>query len=87
MNMLVASFMFIGLFAAADSKGMAIGGALAVATIVAGFADRGRPIPANIAANKAYGEAVEKAIADARAENARRLAEYRTILRFNLEAR
>lgn len=72
---------------AADSKGMAIGGALAVATIVAGFADRGRPIPANIAANKAYGEAVEKAIADARAENARRLAEYRTILRFNLEAR
>ncbi|MEX2178398.1 MAG: hypothetical protein WD801_06790 [Gemmatimonadaceae bacterium] len=71
----------------ADSKGMAVGGALALTTIVAGFMDRGRQIPANIAANKAYGEAFQKSIADAEAENRRRVAEYRTTLRFDLGVR
>jgi len=70
-----------------DSKGAAIGGVLALSTIVAGFADRGRPIPANIAANKAYGEAFKKSIVNAQAENRRRIAEYRTTLHIDLEAR
>ena len=70
-----------------DSKGAAVGGVLALSTILAGFADRGRPIPANIAANKAYGEAFKKSIVDAHAENRRRIAEYRTTLHIDLEAR
>lgn len=72
---------------AADSKGMAVAGALAVSTLVAGFMDRGRAIPANIAANRAYGTAVQKSIADAQAENRRRVAEYKTTFYFNPEVR
>lgn len=71
----------------ADSKGVAVAGALAVSTILAGFLDRGRPIPANIAANKAYAEAVMKSAADAQAENRRRIAEYKTTFYFNPEVR
>ena len=70
-----------------DSKGVAIGGAIAVSTILAGFMDRGRPLPANVAANKAYGEAFNKSIADAQAENRRRIAEYRITVRIEQEAR
>lgn len=65
---------------AADSKGIAIGGAMAVSTILAGFRDRGRFIPANIAANRATGDAFQKSIVDAQAENRKRLAEHRTVL-------
>lgn len=72
---------------AADSKGAAIGGALAFTTIFAGFADRGRAIPANKAANKAFGEAFQKSILDIQAENRRRIAEHKTTIRFALEAR
>lgn len=72
---------------AADSKGVAVAGALAVSTILAGFMDRGRPIPANIAANKAYGEAVRKGAVDADAENRRRVAQYTTTFYFNPEVR
>ena len=72
---------------AADSKGVAIGAMLALSTIGASFADKGRPIPANIAANKAYGEAFKKSVVDAQAENRRRIAEYRTTLHIDLEAR
>lgn len=72
---------------AGDSKGIAVGGAIAVGTILAGFADRGRPLPANVAANKAYGEAFQKSIADGQAENRRRLAEHRTTVRIDQEAR
>ena len=71
----------------ADSKGMAVGGALAVTTILAGFADRGRSIPSNIAANKAYGSAFQKSIVDSQAENRRRIAEYKTSIHFDLEIR
>lgn len=70
-----------------DSKGIAVGGAIAVSTILAGFVDRGRPLPANVAANKAYGEAFQKSIADAQAENRRRIAEHRTTVRIDQEAR
>lgn len=70
-----------------DSKGIAVGGAIAVSTILAGFADRGRPLPANVAANKAYGEAFSKSIADAQAENRRRIAEHRTTVRIEQETR
>ena len=70
-----------------DSKGVAVGGAIAVSTILAGFMDRGRPLPANVAANKAYGEAFQKSIADAQAENRRRIAEHRTTVRIEQEAR
>jgi hypothetical protein len=66
---------------AADSKGVAIAGGIAGITILAGVMDRGRPLPANVAANKAFGEAFTKSIADAQAENRRRVAEYRTIVR------
>lgn len=69
---------------AADSKGAAVGGALALTTILAGFADRGRPIPANIAANKAFGEAFQKSIVDGQAENRRRITEHTTTIRFDL---
>ena len=72
---------------AADSKGAAIGGVLMISTIVAGFADRGRLIPANIAANKAAGEAFQKSVADAQAENRRRITEYKTVLTFDMEAK
>lgn len=71
----------------ADPKGVAVGGAIAFSTILAGFADRGRPLPANVAANNAFGEAFQKSIVDAQAENRRRIAEHRTIVRFALEAR
>jgi hypothetical protein len=71
----------------ADSKGVAIAGALAISTIVAGFLDRGRPIPANIAANKAYGEAWQKGVDQLRLENRRRVTDYRTTIRFDLEVR
>jgi hypothetical protein len=72
---------------AADSKGIAVGGAIAASTILAGLADRGRPLPANVAANKAYGEAFQKSVADAQAENRRRIAEHRTTVRIEQEAR
>lgn len=72
---------------AADSKGVMVGGALALSTILAGFADRGRMIPQNIAANKAAGEAFQKSIVDTQAENRRRIAEHKTTIRFELEAR
>jgi hypothetical protein len=72
---------------AGDSKGIAVGGAIAVGTILAGFADRGRPLPANVAANKAYGESFQKSIADGQAENRRRVAEHRTTVRIDQEAR
>jgi hypothetical protein len=71
----------------ADSKGVAVGGAIAVGTILAGFMDRGRPLPANVAANKAFGEAFNKSIADAQAENRRRIAEHRTTVRIEQETR
>ncbi len=70
-----------------DSKGIAVGGAIAVGTILAGFADRGRPLPANVAANKAYGEAFNKTIADTQAENRRRVVEHRTTVRIEQEIR
>lgn len=70
-----------------DSKGIAVGGAIAVGTILAGFADRGRPLPANVAANKAFGEAFNKSVADTHAENRRRIAEHRTTVRIEQEAR
>lgn len=63
-----------------DPKGIAIGGALAASAIFAGFRDRGRLIPANIAANRATGDAFQKSIVDAQAENRRRIAEYKTVL-------
>ena len=72
---------------ATDSKGVAVGGVLMLSTIIAGFTDHGRVIPANIAANKATGEAFQKSIIDAQAENRRRIAEYKTVLTFNMEQR
>jgi hypothetical protein len=71
----------------ADSKGYAIGGGIALLTIAGGFLDRGRPIHKNIEANQAYREAFAKAVTAARAENLRRIAEYRTTVRFDSEAR
>lgn len=70
-----------------DSKGVAIAGGVAVTTLLAGFLDRGRPLPANIAANKAFGEAWQKGVQQLRAENRRRITEYRTTFHFELEAR
>ena len=66
---------------AADSKGVAIGGAIAGVTILAGLLDRGRPLPQNVAANKAFGEQFAKSISDAQAENRRRVSEHRTTVR------
>ncbi|HJQ19988.1 MAG TPA: hypothetical protein VJ867_06540 [Gemmatimonadaceae bacterium] len=72
---------------AADSKGVAIGGMLAAGTVAAGFLDRGRSIPGNIAANKAYVAAVQKSFADAQTENRRRVTDYKATFYFNSEAR
>jgi len=70
-----------------DSKGVAVGGAIALTALVAGFADRGRVIPENVDANQAARAAFQKSIADAEAENRRRISEYRTTLTFQLEPR
>jgi hypothetical protein len=70
-----------------DTKGSAVAGGLFVTTLVAGFSDKGRPIPANIAANKAAGDAFQKSIADATAENRRRIVEYKTVLTLDFGAR
>lgn len=67
----------------ADSKGFAVAGAIIGGTIFAGMTDRGRPLPANVAANKASGEAFNKSIADANAENRRRVVEHRTTIRMS----
>ena len=77
----------IGTTVAADSKGAAVGGVLMLSTIIAGFTDHGRPIPANIAANKAAGDAFQKSIVDVLAENRRRITEHKTVLTFDLEAK
>ena len=66
---------------AADSKGVAIAGAISATTILAGMLDRGRPLPQNVAANKAFGESFAKSITDAQAENRRRVMEHRTTVR------
>jgi hypothetical protein len=73
--------------AVADSKGTAVGGVLMLSTIIAGFADHGRPIPANITANKAAGEVFQKSLADVLAENRRRITEHKTVLTFDMEAK
>lgn len=70
-----------------DAKGGAVGGALALTTILAGFADRGRPLPANVAANAAYREAFQKSVADAQAENRRRINEHVTVIRLDIGGR
>jgi hypothetical protein len=67
--------------------GVGVAGGMFAVTIFAGFADKGRVIPANVAANKAAGEAFQKSIADAQAENRRRITEYRTVLNFESGAR
>ena len=67
----------------ADSKGMAVAGAIIGGTIFAGLTDRGRPLPNNVAANKAAGEAFDKSITDATAENRRRVTEHRTTVRMS----
>lgn len=72
---------------AADSRGVAAAGAMALTTMLAGFADRGRSLPANIAANRAYGEAFQKAIVDAQAENRRRVGAHTTAIRIQMGAR
>jgi len=71
----------------ATAKGTGVGAVLALSTIAAGFMDKGRPIPANIAANKAAGEAFQKSIVDVLAENRRRITEHKTVLTFDLEAK
>ena len=71
----------------ADSKGIGVAGGMLVATILAGFMDHGRVIPANVQANKAAGEAYVKGIADANTENRKRITEYKTVLTFDLGGR
>ncbi len=71
----------------AHSVGAGVAGGIVVATLLAGFADKGRVITANVAANKAAGEAFQKSIVDATTENRRRITEYRTVLNFDLGVR
>jgi hypothetical protein len=70
-----------------DAAGAGVAGGLALVTMIAGFADHGRLIPQNVAANKAAGEAFQKSIADATAENRRRVTEHRTVLTFDFGGR
>jgi hypothetical protein len=70
-----------------DSKGIAIGGGIALLTIVGGYLDPGRRITANIEANQKYHDAFAKAVEDARAENLRRMTAFSMTMRFALEGR
>jgi hypothetical protein len=72
---------------ASDGKGIGIAGGMFVATLLAGYADHGQIIAANVQANKAAVEAFQKSVADATTENRRRVTEYKTVLTFDLGGR
>ena len=71
----------------ADSKGMAVAGGVGAAIIIASFADHGRPIPAAIAFNEKLRTDLGTSIRATEAENANRIATYRTTIAIQTGAR
>lgn len=65
--------------AGADSKGTGIAALAGVTVIIASFADKGRSIPTAIAANQRFREDFAASIRNAQAENANRIATYKTM--------
>ena len=70
----------LGDAAEADGRAIAVGGLLAVGSIVAGFLDNGSPILGNKLANTRVGLEYTAAVQAARVENQRRLNEYRVTI-------
>lgn len=62
----------------ADTKGTGVAAAAGVAVILASFADRGRPIPSAITANRRLHDDFAASIRNAQAENANRIATHKT---------
>jgi hypothetical protein len=61
-----------------DAKGTGVAAAAGVAVILASFADRGRPIPSAITANRRLHDDFAASIRNAQAENANRIATHKT---------
>lgn len=70
----------LGEAADADGRAFAVGGLLAVGSIVAGFLDKGSPIVGNKLANTRVGLEYASALQAARVENQRRVNEYRVTI-------
>lgn len=64
----------------ADSKGMGVAAAAGAAIIIASFMDKGRQIPGAIVANQKLREDLGTSIRSTQAENANRIATYRTTI-------
>lgn len=74
--------------AGGDSRAITVGIMLGVGVAAGVWAlDRGEPIPENIVANQQTRAEFEKAVSEARAENARRLRTYRAEININPEPR
>ena len=70
----------LGDAADADGRAIAVGGLLAVGSIVAGYLDKGTPILGNKLANERVGLEYTAAVQAARVENQRRVNEYRVTI-------
>ena len=71
----------------ADSKGVGVAAAAGAAVIIASFMDKGRKIPGAIVANERLRTDLGAAIRAAEAENANRIATYRTTIAIQTGAR
>ena len=65
---------------AADSKGMAVAGGVGAMIVLASFLDHGREIPSAIMANQRLRDDLATSIRNTQAENANRIATYRTTI-------
>jgi hypothetical protein len=68
------------------SNGMIVGGSIAIGAVIAGFLDKGLPLPANAAANERLRSDHEVARRLVEAENSRRLAAFRANIAFEAPA-
>lgn len=73
--------------ASGDSRGYAVGAALALGALIGGLLDRGQALPVNAAANQRLRAQFEEAVRTARAENQRRLVAYRVTITIRQEVR
>ena len=70
---------------ATDARAYAVGGGILAAAAAATQLDRGRPLPQNAALNVQLRAQHARKLAEAEAENRRRISEYRVTLRFAAE--
>jgi hypothetical protein len=71
----------------ADSRGYAIGAAMAAGAIIGGLLDKGRPLPENVVSNARLRAAFAQSVQQAEAENRRLLDAYRLTITIQMEAR